>query len=138
MLALGREDLVDEVADDGVVLERDDAVPEPLREVDGRALDPVEAHRIPVPERRRAEADIDDVVDGRPVRHRDVLGLARRHLREVDAAHDAAARDRGVALAQLERVADGLGERLEAVVLIEHSALVGELARRHREGAGHR
>ena len=66
---------------------------------------------------------IDEVEHG-AVGGRDVLGLARRDVGEVDAAHDAALRHRGVRLREVERVADGLLELVEAVPLEEDAAVV--------------
>ena len=56
----------------------------------------------------------------------------------MDAAHRAAARDRGVALPHRERMAEGLLERLEAVVLEEHAAVVAVLGRGEFDGSADR
>ena len=52
-------DVGDEVAHGRVVGQRDEAVAEPLGEVDRAAVDVVEQHAVPLAEGRRADADVD-------------------------------------------------------------------------------
>ena len=118
-----------EVADGRVVGERHEAVPEALGDVDRAAVDVVEQDRVPLAEGRRSDPDVDDEVEDRAVGGGHVLGLARRDVGEVDAADDAALRDRGVALREVEAVSDRLLEAVEAVPLEEDSAVVAELLR---------
>jgi len=120
----------DEVVDVGVVGERDEPVSQPLGEEDAAAVDVVEPHSGVLAERRRADPQVDDHVEHSPARAVDVFRLAGRHVREVDAAQGAAARDRVVGLQGSERAAGGLGEPVTAEPLEERATVVAELARR--------
>ena len=102
------------------------------------ALPVVEQHRVPLAEgrlirRRRSTA----TSKAAPLDAGDELGLAGRHLGEVDAAQRAGARDRAVRLGDVERVAGHLGEGVLAEPLEEHAAVVGVLDRGHLESARH-
>ena len=78
---------------------------ETLGEVHLAAVDVVEQHAVPLAERRRADADVDDDVERGAADARDVLGLTRRDVGEVDAPQHAGGRDRAVGLGELEVVA---------------------------------
>lgn len=109
---------------------------ETLGDVDRLAVDIVEANRVPLPKRRRTDADVDDVVDDCTACAGDVLRLARRHIGEVDTSDCAPLRDRGVGLLEVERMPNSFSELVEAVVLEEHASVVGELLRRDLEATG--
>ncbi len=64
-----------------------------------------------------------------PPRAVDVLRLAGRHVGVVDAANGAAARDRLVALRDLEAVPDRAVDDVGSKPLEEHAAVVAELPR---------
>ena len=66
---------------------------------------------------------------------RDVLGLAGRHVRVVDAADDPRGRHRAVGLGEIEVVADCLAEAVGPEPLEEHAAVVAMQLRRDLEGA---
>ena len=120
------------------VLERAERVAEPLGEVDRAPVDGVEGDGLPPAEGRRADPDVDDVVDERARERRDVLALAGRHVGEVDAAHRAPRGDRHVGLDDVRAVAEVLGEPVAAEGLEEDPAVVRELPRGDDVGAGDR
>ena len=100
-----------QVVDGRVVGERDERVPESLGDVDGLALRVIEQTRVPPAERRGADSDVDDDVEHSAAHAGDVLGLARRDVREVDAADTASPADRRADLGNVEAMADSLFDR---------------------------
>ena len=112
VLAAGVVDLGAQVGDRRSSSSGAEGVPQALGEVDRAAVDGVEQHAVPLAERRRADADVDDEVQRR-TRPTHVTYLAcpggtsakwipRTVPRELD---------RDVGLLDVSAVADGFGER---------------------------
>ena len=93
---------------------------------------------VPLPERRRTDADVHDEVDERPARRAHVFRLPRRHEGVVNAAGNGLGRDRHIGLAQVERMTDGFLQLLVAVGLEERSPLVTPNYGSELEGTGDR
>src|ERR1019366_10088932 len=83
-----------QIGDRAVVFEGHERVPEALGDVYGAPIDRIQAHRVPLPERRRSDPDVDDHVEDAALRAIDVLGLAGRDRRVVDAPQYSAPRYR--------------------------------------------
>jgi hypothetical protein len=105
-------------------------VAEAFGDVDGATVPIVEEHRVPGPEGGRTDADVDHEIEHRTMGRRHVLRLARRDVREMDAAYDAPLGHRGVRLRELQTMTDPLLQTIESIPLEEDTAIVAELPRR--------
>ena len=95
-----------------MVLKRHERMPQALGQVDGAPVDGIQQHGLPLPERRGADADVDDDVEQRSGDRGDLLRLRRRHVGEVDAAHGPSRGHRDVGLHDLRTVAEALGQQV--------------------------
>jgi len=135
MLPRCGERVADEVAHGGIVGQGDECMPEPLRKIDRAEVTIVENYKVPLPERRRSDSDIDYEVHDCTANRRHVLRLTARDVREMDAAHYASFRDRRIGLSQVQRVPDGFAQLVEAVPLEKHATIITEELRSDFERA---
>src|ERR1022692_3545364 len=89
VLTLRRVGLRAQVRQRSFVAEGAEAVADTLRDVHSTAVHLIEAYPLPLPEGRRAGAEVHDDIEHGAADAGHVLRLARRHIREVDAAHHA-------------------------------------------------
>src|SRR5690349_19554510 len=98
---------------------------EPFGQVHGAPGLSVERHRLPAPEARGTGPEVYHHVEDLAAHAHDVLRLAGRHVREVNAPDDTAPGHRAVDLRHIQPVPDIIGELAGPEQLSEAASVIG-------------
>jgi rhamnosyltransferase len=113
-------------------------VPEPFRDKNTAPRFVVEHNRIPLTERGRTDAKVNDTIKNLAGNSGDVFGLTGRNVSEVDAANHPALRHRHIGLPEVELTPRRLGKLVSLEPFEENAPIVGVLNRGHLEGMRNR
>ena len=110
MLAARRVPLRAQVAHSRNIAQRAERMPKTLFDEQALSGFGVQLHRIPLPERGRANSDVDHHIQDASVEALHVFRLPGRNVGEVNPAHRASPRHRNVHLRQVKITTDGFGK----------------------------
>src|SRR5262249_54968000 len=120
----------------GPVAKRHEGMTEPFGQVHGAPGLSVEIHRLPAPEGRGTGSEVYYHVEDPAAHAHDVLRLARRDVREVNAPDDTTPGHRAVGLRHIQPVPDVTGELGTTEQLKEAASVIGVDARGKDTGTG--
>lgn len=124
MLAFGSEHVGHKIRHNGVVIQREERVPEPRLDEYRVPLVAVKGHAVPLPKRRRTNANVDNEINDGPDYGHHKLGLAGRDIGVVNATNHALCRARNVALDSGKAKAGNALEKVGSKPLGERTAVI--------------